>query len=63
MILITTAGKIGAEASRVLAQRGASIRVLVRHPERVTALVGPWLHAPEKQRVHAELPDDGPCDR
>jgi uncharacterized protein YbjT (DUF2867 family) len=38
MILITTAGKIGAEASRLLAQRGAPVRVLVRHPEKVTAL-------------------------
>src|SRR5882762_7872383 len=38
MILITTAGKIGAEASRLLAQRGAPIRVLVRNPEKVTAL-------------------------
>jgi uncharacterized protein YbjT (DUF2867 family) len=38
MILITTAGKIGAEASRLLAQRGAPVRVLVRNPEKVTAL-------------------------
>src|SRR6266478_846109 len=38
MILITTAGKVGAEASRLLAQRGAPIRVLVRNPEKVTAL-------------------------
>src|SRR3977135_3289513 len=38
MILITTAGKIGAEASRLLAQRGAPSRVLVRNPEKVTAL-------------------------
>ena len=39
MILVTTAGKIGAEASRLLAQRGAPVRVLVRNPEKVTGLV------------------------
>ena len=38
MILVTTAGKIGAEASRLLVQRGAPVRVLVRNPEMVTAL-------------------------
>ena len=38
LILVTTAGKIGAEASRLLAGRGAQVRVLVRHPEKVTAL-------------------------
>jgi uncharacterized protein YbjT (DUF2867 family) len=31
MILVTTAGKIGAEASRLLAQRGVPVRVLVRN--------------------------------
>src|SRR5467141_2580333 len=38
MILVTTAGKIGAEASRLLAQRGAPVRVFVRNPEKVTCL-------------------------
>ena len=38
MILVTTAGKVGAEASRLLGQRGAPVRVLVRNPEKVTAL-------------------------
>jgi uncharacterized protein YbjT (DUF2867 family) len=38
MILVTTAGKIGAEASRLLAQRGVPVRVLARHPEKVSAL-------------------------
>src|SRR5882762_3555156 len=38
MILITTAGKVGAEAARLLARRGAPVRVLVRNPEKVTAL-------------------------
>ena len=39
MILITTAGKVGAEAARLLAGRGAPVRVLVRNPEKLTALV------------------------
>ncbi len=38
MILITTAGKVGSEAARLLAQRGASVRVLARDPEKATAL-------------------------
>src|SRR5689334_18485676 len=38
LILVTTAGKIGAEASRLLAERGAPVRVLVRHLEKATAL-------------------------
>lgn len=38
MILITTAGKVGSEAARVLAERGAPARVLVRDPDKVTAL-------------------------
>jgi len=38
MILVTTAGKIGAEAARLLAQRGVPVRVLVRNPEKVAAL-------------------------
>jgi len=46
MILVTTAGKVGAEASRMLAQRGAPVRVLVRNPEKVTdysaAFSPPW---------------------
>ena len=36
MILVSTAGKIGAEASRMLAQRGARLRVLVLNAEKVT---------------------------
>ena len=39
MILITTAGKVGSEAARLLAQRGAPVRVLARNPEKATALV------------------------
>jgi len=38
MILITTAGKVGSEAARLLAQRGAPVRVLARDPEKATAL-------------------------
>ena len=38
MILITTAGKVGAAAARLLAQRGQPVRVLVRDPEKATAL-------------------------
>jgi uncharacterized protein YbjT (DUF2867 family) len=38
MILVTTAGKIGAEAARLLAARGEPVRVLVRDPEKATAL-------------------------
>ena len=37
MILITTAGKVGAETARLLAQRGEPVRVLVRDPEKATA--------------------------
>jgi len=38
MILVTTAGKVGAETARLLAQRGELVRVLVRDPEKATAL-------------------------
>lgn len=38
MILITTAGKVGAEAARLLARRGERVRVLVRDPEKATTL-------------------------
>jgi uncharacterized protein YbjT (DUF2867 family) len=38
MILITTTGKVGSEAARLLAQRGEPVRVLVRDPKKATAL-------------------------
>jgi uncharacterized protein YbjT (DUF2867 family) len=38
VILVTTAGKVGAEAARLLAVRGLSVRVLVRDPEKAGAL-------------------------
>jgi hypothetical protein len=36
MILITTAGKVGSEAARRLAQRGEPVRIVVRSAEKVT---------------------------
>jgi uncharacterized protein YbjT (DUF2867 family) len=39
MILITTAGKVGSEAARLLAQQGEPVRVLVRDPAKSAALV------------------------
>jgi uncharacterized protein YbjT (DUF2867 family) len=38
VILITTAGKVGAEAARLLAQQGDPVRVLVREPAKASAL-------------------------
>ncbi|ADJ48242.1 nucleotide-diphosphate-sugar epimerase/NmrA family protein [Amycolatopsis mediterranei S699] len=38
MILITTAGKVGAEAARLLADRGERVRVLARNLEKAAAL-------------------------
>jgi uncharacterized protein YbjT (DUF2867 family) len=38
MILITTAGKVGSEVGRLLAERGVPVRVLVRHPEKAATL-------------------------
>ncbi len=38
MILITTAGKVGSEAARLIAGQGQSVRVLVREPEKHCAL-------------------------
>jgi uncharacterized protein YbjT (DUF2867 family) len=40
VILVTTAGKVGSEAARLLAQRKVPVRVLVRDPEKTTALAG-----------------------
>ena len=37
MILVTTAGKVGAEAARLLVARGEPVRVLVRDLEKETA--------------------------
>lgn len=38
MVLITTAGKVGSEAARLLAQRGEPVRILVRDPDKATRL-------------------------
>jgi uncharacterized protein YbjT (DUF2867 family) len=38
MILITTAGKVGSEAARLLTQQDETVRVLVRDPEKASAL-------------------------
>jgi len=38
MILITTAGKVGWEAARLLGERRVPVRVLVRNPEKAAAL-------------------------
>jgi uncharacterized protein YbjT (DUF2867 family) len=38
MILVTTAGKVGAEATRLLALRGEPVRVLVRDPDKAKPL-------------------------
>jgi len=38
MILVATAGKVGSEASRLLAGRGDGGRVLVRHPQKAAVL-------------------------
>ena len=38
MILVTTAGKVGSEAARLLTQRGVPVRVLVRDPAKGKAL-------------------------
>ena len=38
MILVTTAGKVGAEAALLLGRQGVPVRVLTRHPESAAAL-------------------------
>lgn len=38
MILVTTAGKVGSQASRLLAERGIAVRVIVRTAEKAAAL-------------------------
>jgi uncharacterized protein YbjT (DUF2867 family) len=38
MILITTAGKVGSEAARLLAAQGEPVRILVRDPQKHSAL-------------------------
>lgn len=45
MIFVTTAGKVGSAAARLIAQRGVPVRVLVRHPEKVAEKVAPLAQA------------------
>ena len=40
MILVTTAGKVGSEAARQLAQSGEQVRVLARSAEKATLAAG-----------------------
>lgn len=44
MILVTTAGKVGSEAARLLAQHDEPVRVLVRDPGKATALAQVGVH-------------------
>lgn len=37
-MILVTAGKVGAEAARLLAERGGPVRVLVRDPRKAAAL-------------------------
>lgn len=37
MILVTAAGKVGAEAARLLPAQGEPVRILARNPEKVAA--------------------------
>jgi uncharacterized protein YbjT (DUF2867 family) len=38
VILVTTPGKVGSAAARLIAQRGVPVRVLARHPDKAVAL-------------------------
>jgi len=38
VIFVTTAGKVGSQAARLIAERDLPVRVLVRHPEKAAAL-------------------------
>ena len=57
MILVTTAGKVGSAAARLLAERGASVRVLVRDPQRASALTQAGVDA-----VAGDLADSASID-
>jgi uncharacterized protein YbjT (DUF2867 family) len=45
VILVTTAGKVGSAAARLIAQRDIPLRVLVRHPEKAAEKVAPLAQA------------------
>jgi uncharacterized protein YbjT (DUF2867 family) len=45
VIFVTTAGKVGSAAARLIAQRDVPVRVLVRHLEKVAEKVAPLAQA------------------
>ena len=45
MILVSTAGKVGSAAARLIAQRDVPVRIVVRHPDKVTEKVAPLAQA------------------
>jgi len=45
VIFVTTAGKVGSAAARLIAQRDVPVRVLVRHPEKAVEKVAPLAEA------------------
>ena len=45
MIFVTTAGKVGSAAARLIAQQDVPVRVLVRHPDTVAEQVAPLVEA------------------
>jgi uncharacterized protein YbjT (DUF2867 family) len=47
MILVTTAGKVGSEASRILADKGVPVRLIVRDPQKAQALAHPGVEVVE----------------
>ena len=58
MILITTAGKVGSETARLLAERGEPVRLIVRTPEKAAGASQPGVDV-----VVADLEDAGAVDR
>jgi len=45
VIFVTTAGKVGSAAARLIAERGVPVRVLIRHPEKAAEKVAPLAEA------------------
>src|SRR5881397_452197 len=52
MILVTTAGKVGSEAARMLAQRGEPVRILVRDPDKAATLARAGVEVVEGDLEH-----------
>ncbi len=57
MVLVTTAGRVGSEAARLLRERDLPVRVLVRHPERATGLAQAGVEIAEGDLEVAETID------